>query len=288
MTSPNAPTRLLDAAAGTQRAGLRLAAAMICAAGSATAQTFEITDGPAEEWRFTLQPYLFLPVGTTGTSTVAGTSVDLDLDLGDVLDLLQGAVSLRGEAWRGDWGVIADGYYVYLEGSGGVDGPMGGRLDLTSETRQAWGSLQGAYRMAKGTVDASGRRYALDVSAGLRLNSLKQEIGIRVDVAGPGLVSANLGGTETWVEPMIGLRGAIELSDRWTAGARVELGGFGAGGDDLQYTAVAGVDYRAWENASILIGYQFYGIDFSTNRSDGKFAYDVDQHGVYAGVAFRF
>ena len=288
MTNPNQPGSPYGGACGLRRLSVAAAAALALAAGPALAQTFEIEDGPADEWRFTLQPYLFLPVGTTGTSTVAGTSVDLDLDLGDVLDLLQGALSLRAEAWRGDWGIIADGYYVYLEASAGASGPLGGRLDLTSETRQAWGSLLGAYRLADGTLGADGRRYAVDVSAGLRLNSVKQEIDIRVDAPGPGLANASLGGTETWVEPMIGLRGAVQLSERWTAGARLELGGFGVAGDDLQYTAVLGMDWRAWEKTSLLFGYQFYGIDFSRSRSDGAFAYDVDQHGLYAGVAFRF
>ncbi len=256
--------------------------------GSGVAQSFDTAEASDDDWRFTVQPYLFLPVRTQGTSTVAGTSVDLDLDLGEVLDILQGALSLRGEAWRGDFGIIADGYYVYLEDGYGVSGPMGGGFDLTSETRQGWVSLQGAYRLADGVIDATGRRFVLDASAGVRFNWLNQEIDVDVTAPGPGLISRSFGGTESWAEPMVGLRGAVEIADRWTLGARVELGGFGVEGNDLQYTAVAGVDWRAWDNTSILFGYQFYGIDYSTNRSDGEFAYDIDQHGLYTGVAFRF
>jgi hypothetical protein len=53
-----------------------------------------------------MTPYLFLPVSTTGTSTVAGGSVDLDLSLKDVLKHLNFAVSGRAEAWKGDFGLI--------------------------------------------------------------------------------------------------------------------------------------------------------------------------------------
>ncbi len=44
------------------------------------------------------------------------------------------------------------------------------------------------------------------------------------------------------------------------------------GGDDLQWRVLGVVGYRPWENTSLKFGWQFYGVDFSTNRSDGKFA----------------
>lgn len=45
-----------------------------------------------------MTPYAFIPFSTEGTSTVAGTSVDLDLDLADELKILGFAYSMRGEA----------------------------------------------------------------------------------------------------------------------------------------------------------------------------------------------
>ncbi len=59
-----------------------------------------------DEWRFSVSPYLYLPVSTTGTSTVAGGSVDLDLSLKDVLKALKFVASGRGEAWKGDFGIV--------------------------------------------------------------------------------------------------------------------------------------------------------------------------------------
>ncbi len=85
-----------------------------------------------------------------------------------------------------------------------------------------------------------------------------------------------------------GVRAAYQVSDRWTLGGRAEIGGFGVGGDDLQYTVLFGADWRARERSSLKFGYQFYGIDFETERSDGDFAYDISQHGPYLGVTFRF
>ena len=85
------------------------------------------------------------------------------------------------------------------------------------------------------------------------------------------------------------VRGAIaELHDRWTGAILADFGGFGVGGDKLQWKVRTGLDYRPWEQTSFRFGWQFYGIDFSKNRSDGKFAYDVFQTGPYLAFTYQF
>ncbi len=99
---------------------------------------------------------------------------------------------------------------------------------------------------------------------------------------------AAVAGTEVWFEPVLTLRGGVELSDAWTLGARAEVGGFGAGGSDIHWNVLMGADYGPWENVSLKIGWQFYGLDFETERADGSFAYDVFQTGPYLGGTIRF
>ncbi len=245
----------------------------------ANAQALSRDQTEDDTWRHSITPYLFLPFSTTGTSTVDGTSVDLDLNLSEVLDILQGAASVRYEGWNGDFGIISEVYYVRL----GEDGtlPVGGTT-IDVDVRQTFVNLQSAYRFAEG-VNASGRKYAADAAIGVQWNRLKQEI----DIAGPG-PGMTLGGTEDWFEPMIALRYAVEINDKWSFASRAQLSGFGVNGDDLQYLVLAGFDWKGWENTSLRFGYQFYGIDYSTDRSSGEFAYDIDQNGLYAAVAFHF
>ncbi len=245
----------------------------------ATAQSLARSEGDDGSWRHSITPYLFLPLSTTGTSTVGGTSVDLDLNLSEVLDLLQGAASVRYEGWNGDFGIISEVYYVKL----GEDAtlPVGGAT-VDVDIRQTFANVQGAYRFANG-VNASGKRYAADVALGVQWNRLKQEL----DIAGPG-PGTTLGGTEEWFEPMVAIRYATEINEKWGFASRAELSGFGVNGDNLQYLILAGFGWKGWEKTSLRFGYQFYGIDFSTDRSDGEFAYDVDQNGLYAAVAFHF
>ena len=275
--------------------GLMLAAALGAVtgfSGSARAEPMSFAGQNENDWRFVLTPYLFLPFSTTGTSTVAGQEATLDMDLGEILDILQGAASIRGEAWKGDFGIISEIYYTKtgLDASRELGPSSGVKLDVDTKTEQGFFSVLAAWRFMNGTYGAEGRRYSLDVSGGARWNSLTQDINTKTtfSIIPFDTVKKDFGGTETWWEPVVSLRGAWEVADRWTLGARVDLAGFGVNGDNLQYLVLAGADWRVWEKTSLKMGYQFYGIDYSTEKSDGKFAYDIDQNGPYLGLTFRF
>ncbi len=268
-----------------------LATLMIGQSGMALADPLGLDVASDDEWRFSVTPYFFAPVSTTGTSTIAGASVDLDLNLKDVLKALDFAISGRAEAWKGDFGLIIDTYYVNIGGDESIGLPGGGgTVSVDVDVRQFWFDLLGAYRVAHGAYDETGRRYSIDLQAGVRYSRLRQKVDADVsNDIGPGDgFQTSLGGTESWFEPVVGVRGALQLSDRWTIGARADFGGFGVNGDDLQWKVIAGFDYRAWEHTSVRLGWMFYGIDYSTNRSDGKFAYDIFQHGPYMALSYRF
>ena len=220
------------------------------ASSPAFGQSLPLANEPDSDWRFTITPYAFLPVSTQGSSTVAGSTVDLDLDFSEALELLDFALSVRGEAWKGKWGIISDFYIVELEidSSVGLPGPGGGSADIDVNIDQKWVSLLGAYRFAEGST-GKGLRYAWDVSGGVRWNSIEQQVDASVAI-GPG-GQTSLGGTEDWLEPMLGIRLTYEISERWTLAGRAEFGGFGVGGDDLQYTLLVGADWRVWETTSL-------------------------------------
>jgi len=258
----------------------------------AFAQTIVFDEGTQDDWRFSVTPYLFLPVTTTGTSTVDGASVDVDLDLADVFDALNFAASMRAEVWKGDFGLMTDLYYVHLGGGATESLPGVGSARVDISVKQGWVAVLAGYRFLEGSYGAPGalRRYAFDAGAGFRYNNLHQKVDAKVNIdigPSPGFQSS-LGGTEVWFEPTFTLRGGVEVSESWTLAARADIGGFGVGGDNLQWIVVAGADYQPWEDVSFKIGWQFYGIDFATNRSDGRFAYDVFETGPYLGATFRF
>lgn len=255
------------------------AATLACfAAISATAQSMPGRGQSETDWRYSLGLYSFLPISTTGTSTVGGRSVPVDLDLGDVLDLLDFAAAGRFEAWKGDLGLIVDASYVSIGADGNLSGPLG--ADFSVNVRQKWLAIMAAYRVADGTYGANNQRFTFDIQGGARWNSLRQVVKVS------GFPTA--GGDENWFEPVFGARGMWQLNDRWTTIASIDLGGFGAGGNKLQIGANIGFDFQPWDKTSIIFGYRYFSIDYSTTLSGGVMAYDTVQHGPYIGVKFLF
>ena len=254
---------------------------LILAAGSATGEpaTLRFSDG----WQMDLTVWLFSPISTTGTSTVAGQPADIDMNLRDAFEVLDFTGSVRFEAWRGDLGLIVDANYLGISEEAGVTlggGPFARDLDVDVETEQSWVSLLLGYRIASGT-NAAGRAYSFDVQGGARYNNLRQEI----DIDGPTNV-VSLGGSEHWWEPVIGVRGAWALNETWSFAAGADAAGFGAGGNELAWSATAAFDWEFSERSSLKFGYRYYSMDFETERSDGTFGYDVQQHGPFFGLTF--
>lgn len=245
----------------------------------AAAQSLPAPGQDDEGWRHTLGFYLFTPLRTKGTSTVAGVPADLDLDLGDVLDVLDFAAAGRFEAWNGDLGIIVDVNYVGIEEDTELSSPHASKVNV--DVRQKWFAILGAYRIADGSYGAQSNRYTVDLQGGVRYNSIRQEI----DFTTPGPMDPpTFGGDQDWIEPVIGARGMWRLNERWTTIASLDLGGFGAGGNDLQVGANIGFDYQPWDNTAITFGYRFFSVDYSDTLDTGDFAYDVTQHGPYFGV----
>ncbi|WP_170481783.1 hypothetical protein [Ruegeria arenilitoris] len=93
---------------------LALATMTVLASKQAIAEPIPLAGQNETEWRDTLSIYAFLPARTKGDSTVAGTTVPLDLDFGDALELFDVAAAGRYETRRGNWGFIIDANYVSL------------------------------------------------------------------------------------------------------------------------------------------------------------------------------
>ncbi len=242
------------------------------------------------EWRVDFSPYVFLSVSVSGDSTVAGQTISIDLDTSDILDLLSFALAGRTEIWKGDFGLILDLYYVNLDAGGNVEtpGPLPINVGVNVDMRQFYLDGLGSYRVINQPYNADGDVWSLDVMGGIRYNYLRQEVPVSVG-GGPGPGGATtLGGSDTWVDPMVGARVAMVLNERWTAGVRGDIGGFGVSDADLQWSVTGAFDYRPWETTSLKFGWRAYSIDMATTLSDGTFAYDFFQHGPYVALTFRF
>lgn len=242
------------------------------------------------EWRYDITPYIFLRSSVTGDSTVAGQTVSLDLDTSDLLDMLDFAISARFEAWKGDYGLILDLNYIKLGADATVrgPGPLALNADITVDIRQLFFDTMGSYRVVKAPYNAAGDLWTFEAMGGIRTNYLKQVVGLGIS-GGPGPGAATeLGGDKTWVDPMFGIRVGASLNERWSAGFRADVGGFGVTDTDLTWSVTGAFDYRPWETTSLKFGYRYYSIDYASTLSDGAFAYDFVEHGPYVAATFSF
>lgn len=233
----------------------------------------------SDDWTVRLMPYFWVPVSVEGDSTVDGGTVDLDLDLGDVLDLLEFGISGRGEAWKGKLGFIIDAWYVSLA----LDASPGPAVEVDIEQAQSdflLGYQAGSWPVGDSAPNSQSKLIA-DVMGGLRYVYLKQTVKIS-----PG---ANLGGSEEWVEPVVGARLILETSSDFYWVTRGDVSGFGIGdGSSLTWNVLGGLGYQPWERASIGLGYRAYGIDYSEGSGANEFGLDATLHGPYLTFVYQF
>jgi hypothetical protein len=96
------------------------------------------------------------------------------------------------------------------------------------------------------------------------------------------IVPEHVSGSQSWVDPFVGLRGRLNLTDKLYLAARGDIGGFGVA-SDLTWNAFAALGYQWTRKVSTELGYRHLAIDYS----DGGFIYDAEMSGAYLGLTIR-
>lgn len=147
---------------------------------------FELVPGKDPDGlSFSFAPYLWTS-GLEGTVGIGrAPDIHVNAPTRKLLQNLNWGVSAFGEARKGRWGLLADGYYADLSASQNLGGVFykSGSLGI----QQAFASLALACRI----IDD--RRGFLDVYAGARYNYLGSQVSLDVNPAGTGGFSSALG-----------------------------------------------------------------------------------------------
>jgi hypothetical protein len=222
-------------------------------------------------WTFTVAPYVWL-AGLDGNVGAGGITTHVDASIGDILSNFDIAVMGVAEARYEQFGIFTDLVYVRLSASG--DTPLdalASGVDFTTQSLM-W-TAAAEYRLLD-RPDAS-----VDAVAGFRLFSLKNEL----DLNPPGLLGGTeLSQTETWADPIAGLKGRVSLTPEFYLTGWGLIGG-GASAE-LTWDLMGGAGYQFTSSFSAVAGYRAAGVDY---ENDG-FVYDVVQHGPILGAVFRF
>lgn len=198
-----------------------LVAAVIVLCGVSAADAADLTAGtPTEEtidasidaaWEVSVAPFYGWVPGMKGSVGVFGqppadidvTPIDILQNLDGFLEVLEGIYFGAGQVRRGDFGFAWDVVYIDVFSTDQIGGDfVSGTLDVGFT--QTMATLLGTYR-----IHESPTAY-VDALAGARISDIDLNVGITL---GPGGGSASDG--DTWVDPMIGLKGRKYLSERY-------------------------------------------------------------------------
>ena len=90
-------------------------------------------------------------------------------------------------------------------------------------------------------------------------------------------------GTEkqTWLDPLVGVRGRAPLDEKWALSFYGDLGGI-VFGSDVTWQAVATVDYQISHKMSVGAGWRYFKVNY--DKSD--FLYHIAQSGPFLGLRY--
>ncbi len=262
-----------------------------------------------DQWQFFFAPYMWI-AGANISTTVAGHTTNVNVPWWDIAgDLFTNAIGVMGrfEAWKGRWGFFLDSYFVYIGGN--VSDSAGKQITLgplpISRTLVLDGNLK--YIARVGNLDF-GARYlvgtvafspdnplpvlSFELLGGGRYNYYDQylRLGVSTTITGPVIdrtrgrtFTINL--TRSYVEPMLGMRLGLWLTEKAFINFRGTLGGFGLVADnnfDSDLELLFG--YRVSQNIYACLGYRARYDQF--NKTDLSFSAWL--HGPVLGAVFAF
>ncbi len=172
---------------------------------------------------------------------------------------------------RGDIGFAWDLVYIDVFSTNQIGGGLvGGSLDVGFTLTMA--TLLGTYRIHETPTSQ------IDAVAGARLSNIDLNVGITL---GPGGASGNDG--DTWVDPVVGIKGRKFLTDHVYIDGWAMVGGFGIS-SDLLWDAYGAVGYEFKDWVSAYAGFRGTGMDYQS----GAFLWDVTMYGPVLGFELRF
>lgn len=124
---------------------------------------------------------------------------------------------------------------------------------------------------------------ALRKEAQQRVDSIKSDMSKKIANTLNKRLDATASRTDDWFDPYVGLRGRYYFNDRFYAGGKCDVGGFGIG-SDLTWQAEAALGYQITPAVFVEAGYRALSIDYDHRG----FVYDTVTHGVQLTLGMNF
>jgi opacity protein-like surface antigen len=90
-------------------------------------------------------------------------------------------------------------------------------------------------------------------------------------------------GDQWWIDPIVGLRGQVNLT-RWLfLATQADVGGFGAG-SQIAWNVQATLGFNLTRNVFAELGYRYMYVDYQNSG----FLYQMNSYGIFTGVGVKF
>ncbi len=225
---------------------------------------------PESPWWFRVAPYTWI-AAVDGDLTLNNIKAPINTSFADVFDTVDLAAMGVVEVGYDRFGIGVDVVYAKFSD----DASLGGRLFKSArlEQKQWMVTPRASYRVIE-TDD-----YMMDVYAGARWTYIELDFTLRFSGGG----QTTTGGSEGWWDPIVGVRGQANFTERVFMQYSGLIGGFGVSSDFL-WDAYLGLGYKITPNIAAVVGYRGAGVDYS----DDGFGVDTISHGPILGLDITF
>lgn len=250
-------------------------------------------------WHFTIAPYAWA-FGIEGNVEIAGHQTTVDASFVDILKASDSLVALQGhaEAQYDRFGVFVDGTYADIEASfeesgGGPLVAAGLNVDVDQEVVLIEiGTFYRAvdrFQLWQRPIDRGGGTFTFDALAGARYTYLGLDVDGKLNINRLAF-KRDVDGSHDWVDPFVGGRLELGLTESIDFALRGDVGGFGVGSDFTWNTqALLGYSFSLLgANAEAWGGYRALGQDYDDNSGRRDFRWDVILHGPLIGMTVRW
>jgi hypothetical protein len=127
---------------------------------------------------------------------------------------------------------------------------------------------------------------AIQAKVQARVNQIKTGLENRISNYLTSQLNRSFSFYDNWVDPVIGLRGRLNLSRAFYLTAQTDVGGFGIG-SDIAVEAYAALGCNITRNIYSEVGYRYLYDDFRDEEADG-FLYQMSLHGAQITIGLTF
>jgi opacity protein-like surface antigen len=240
-------------------------------------------------WALQITPYIWAPSLDGHISPFQrGPTIGVEKSFSDVMNDLNfgGFVNIWGRHDR----FVFSGDIMYVDTMDGHNaGPLpafripsvgvispGGNISAEINTKQLTATLMGGYRV----IDTP--QFTLDALGGMRLWHISNDVKVIRSLDGIS-GSINYGESFSWVDPLIGLRAFVPLTEKLSLQGQADIGGFGAD-SSFTWSVLATVNYAFSDQLSASVGYKALDVEYDRNGH----VYDTRLRGPILGMTYRF